>query len=170
MNKLITTLVALAALGFGIYLNVDQLTGLEGDKAGGYPLQSYTFNTPDGTSLDLGALEGKITVLNFWATWCPPCVEEMPELDELYTELKTKNIELIGIAVDSPSNVNEFLKKTKVSYPIVLAGLGGTELGKKMGNNQGGLPYTVVLDEKGKVLLAKAGRIQMQTIRDTLPR
>lgn len=170
MNKLITTLVAIAALGFGIYLNIDQLTGLEGEKAAGYPLKSYTFNTPDGTSLDLGALEGKITVLNFWATWCPPCVEEMPELDALYSELKAKNIELVGIAVDSPSNVNEFLTKTKVSYPIVLAGLGGTELGKKMGNNQGGLPYTVVLDEKGKVLLAKAGRIQMQTIRDTLPR
>jgi thiol-disulfide isomerase/thioredoxin len=170
MNKLITTLVALAALGFGIYLNIEQLTGTDFKNSGNYPLQSYTFNTPDGASLELGALEGKITVLNFWATWCPPCVEEMPELDALYSELKAKNIELIGIAVDSPANVNEFLKKTKVSYPIVLAGLAGTELGKKLGNQQGGLPYTVVLDEKGKVLLAKAGRIQMQAIRDTLPR
>lgn len=170
MNKLITTLVALAALGFGIYLNIDQLTGPQGAKAGGYPLQNYTFNTPDGTSLDLGALEGKITVLNFWATWCPPCVEEMPELEALYLELKPKNIEMIGIAVDTPDNVSQFLKKTKVSYTIVLAGIGGTALGKELGNTQGGLPYTVVLDEKGKVLLTKAGRIQMQTIRDTLPR
>jgi thiol-disulfide isomerase/thioredoxin len=170
MNKLITTLVALAALGFGIYFNLDELTGAEGAKTNSYILQGQTFNTPDGPSLDLGALEGKVTILNFWATWCPPCVEEMPELDALYLELKPKNIELIGIAVDSPANVTEFLQKTKVSYPIVLAGLGGTELGKKFGNQQGGLPYTVVLDEKGKVLLTKAGRIQMQTIRDTLPR
>lgn len=163
MNKLITILVALAALGFGIYLNIDH----SGDR---YPLQGHTYKTADGTSLDLGALQGKVTILNFWATWCPPCVEEMPELDALYLELKPKNIEMIGIAVDSPSNVAEFLKKTKVSYPVVLAGLGGTALGKELGNTQGGLPYTVVLDEKGKVLLTKAGRIQMQTILDTLPR
>lgn len=163
MNKLITLLVALTALGFGIYLNLDNAKST-------YVLQGHTYKTAEGTSLDLGALEGKITILNFWATWCPPCVEEMPELDALYLELKPKNIEMIGIAVDSPSNVAEFLKKTKVSYPIVLAGLGGTSLGKDLGNTQGGLPYTVVLDEKGKVLLAKAGRIQMQTIRDTLPR
>ena len=94
----------------------------------------------------------------------------MPELDELYPELQARNIELIGIAIDSPGNVQQFLQKTPVNYPIVMAGMAGTELGKALGNQQGGLPFTVILDENGKEMLSKAGRIQMNTITDALQR
>jgi len=109
-------------------------------------------------------------MLNFWATWCPPCVEEMPELDELYPQLQAQNVELIGIAIDSAGNVQQFLQKTPVNYPIVLAGMTGTELGKALGNQQGGLPFTVILDENGNELLREAGRIQMSTITNALQR
>jgi len=135
-----------------------------------YPLSGYTFDTPQGGSLDLSALKGKVVVLNFWATWCPPCVEEMPELDHLYPQLQAQNVELIGIAIDSPSNVAQFLQKTPVNYPIVLAGMTGTELGKALGNQQGGLPFTVILDENGNKILTEAGRIQMSTITNALQR
>ncbi len=163
-NKLIPIITAVLALAIGLYFGLKPQGGPE------YPLSGYTFETPQGGSLDLGALKGKVVVLNFWATWCPPCVEEMPELDALYPELRARNIELIGIAIDSPGNVQQFLEKTPVNYPIVLAGMAGTELGKSLGNQQGGLPFTVILDENGKEILSKAGRIQMNTITNALQR
>jgi thiol-disulfide isomerase/thioredoxin len=163
-NKLIPVITAVLALAIGLYF------GLKPQGGPDYPLAGYTFETPQGGSLDLGALKGKVVVLNFWATWCPPCVEEMPELDELYPQLQAQNIELIGIAIDSPSNVDQFLKKTPVNYPIVLAGMTGTELGKALGNQQGGLPFTVILDENGNKILTEAGRIQMSTITNALQR
>ena len=155
------TVLALAAvLCAGLYFGIKQHTP--------YPLAGYSFETPQGEMLDLGALKGKIVILNFWGTWCPPCIEEIPELDALYTELQAENIQLLGIAIDSPTNVREFLQKTKVSYPILLAGLGGTELGKTLGNTQGGLPFTVILNAEGKQILTKAGKIKMKEITDTL--
>lgn len=163
-NKLIPIVTAVLALAIGLYF------GLKPQKGPDYPLSGYTFDTPQGASLDLGALKGKVVVLNFWATWCPPCVEEMPELDALYPQLQAQNVELIGIAIDSPSNVKQFLQKTPVNYPVVLAGMTGTELGKTLGNQQGGLPFTIILDENGNEILTKAGRIHMNTITDALPR
>jgi thiol-disulfide isomerase/thioredoxin len=162
-NKALPIFTALIALAIGLYFGLKPQQG-----ANTYPLSGYTFQTTQGGSLDLGALQGKVVVLNFWATWCPPCVEEMPELDELYPQLKAQNVELIGIAIDSADNVQQFLEKTPVNYPIVLAGMAGTELGKTLGNRQGGLPFTVILDENGNKLLTEAGRIHMHTITDAL--
>ncbi|MDX1670525.1 MAG: TlpA disulfide reductase family protein [Limnobacter sp.] len=164
-QKIIFGVAAIAAIAFGLFFN------LKGDnEQSGYPLQGYVFETPDGAQLDLGALQGRVAVINFWATWCPPCVEEMPELDEVYQhELRPAGIEMIGVAVDRKENVDEFLQKTPVDYPIVLTGFEGTQLAKNLGNAQGGLPFTVILDEDGNVLLKKAGRIQMDTLRNALP-
>jgi thiol-disulfide isomerase/thioredoxin len=165
IKKLLPAITAFLALAIGLYFGLKP-----GQQEQSYPLSGYTFETPQGGSLDLGALKGKVVVLNFWATWCPPCVEEMPELDALYPQLQGRQIELIGIAIDSPSNVQQFLLKTPVSYPIVLAGMTGTELGKALGNQQGGLPFTVILDENGNKILTEAGRIQMSTITNALKR
>ena len=168
-KNLIPYLTGAAALIIGLLIGTN--FGLKpNDQGSTYPLSGYTFDTPEGGSLDLGALKGKVVVLNFWATWCPPCVEEMPELDALYPELKAQNIEMVGIAIDSPSNVDQFLRTTPVNYPIVLAGMTGTELGKSLGNTQGGLPFTVILTDDGKQILAKAGRIQMEEIKAALRR
>lgn len=164
MQKAIIGIVALIALSIGVFLNLEH-----SEQKPDYPLTGYVFETPDQIKLDLGALKGKVSIVNFWATWCPPCVEEMPELDELYQhELTPKGIELVGVAVDSRENVQNFLSKTPVQYPIVLTGFAGTQLAKDLGNTQGGLPFTVILDEDGNVLLKKAGRIQMDTIRNAL--
>lgn len=163
MQKMIMGVAAGVALSLGVYLGFGQ------HKEASYPLTGLQFETPQGASLDLASLKGKVSVINFWATWCPPCVEEMPELDELYAkELKLEGVEMVGIAIDSPSAVKAFLEKTPVQYPVLMAGFGGTELAKQLGNDQGGLPFTVILSEDGNVLLKKAGRIQMESIRNAL--
>ncbi|AMO22222.1 hypothetical protein GCM10027034_25370 [Ramlibacter solisilvae] len=118
-----------------------------------------SFDTPAGSPLPMQALRGKPLLLNFWATWCPPCVEEMPMLDAFFRESSAKGWQLLGLAIDQPTAVRNFLQRTPVSYPIALAGMGGTELAKTLGNEAGGLPFTVVIGAGGQVLRRKMGRV-----------
>lgn len=116
-----------------------------------------SFPTPDGGSLAMQPLLGQWLVLNFWATWCPPCIKEMPELDRLARDHAAHGVRLVGLAIDAPTPVRQFLQRTPVSYPIALAGLEGTELARALGNTQGGLPFTAVFDRSGQVLHRKLG-------------
>lgn len=122
-------------------------------------LWSSTFETPSGTQLALQSFRGKPLLLNFWATWCPPCVEEMPAIDAFFRQNSARQWQVAGLAIDQPSKVREFLKKTPVSYPIGLAGLGGTELSKALGNETGALPFTLVIGRGGDVLERRMGRL-----------
>ena len=122
-------------------------------------LWSSRFDQPNGEPLALSSLRGRPLVLNFWATWCPPCVEEMPLLDRFYQQNSNKNWQILGIAIDQPSAVRRFLGQFPVHYPIVLGGMQGNGLGRLLGNEQGSLPYTVVLDEQGHLVQRKLGRL-----------
>ena len=118
---------------------------------------ALTFDTPEGTPLNWQGLQGRGLILNFWATWCPPCVREMPELDRLHTTLAPRGWQVVGLAVDGPTPVREFLAKVRVGFATGLAGFGGTELAKALGNTAGGLPYTVVIDAQGRIRHRKMG-------------
>ncbi|AOZ00798.1 alkyl hydroperoxide reductase [Cupriavidus sp. USMAHM13] len=125
---------------------------------------------PNGASLDLAALRGKTLVVNFWAPWCGPCVEEMPELTALHREYAGKPVEFVGIGIDSPSNIQQFLKKVPVDYPLAVAGFTGTELVRNFGNSAGGLPYTVIISPDGAVQFRKLGRVTADELRAVLPK
>ena len=114
---------------------------------------------PDGQPLALDTLQGTPLLVNFWATWCPPCVEEMPLLDAFYRENSTSGWQVIGLAIDQPSSVRRFLVRTPVTFPIGFAGLDGTELAKSLGNTSGGLPFTVVFGADGSVRQRKMGQV-----------
>jgi len=124
-----------------------------------------SFPNPNGEPTPMASARGRLTVVNFWATWCPPCVEEMPELSLIHAEMSSKNVKVVGLAVDSPSNVREFVEKHRFSYPLLVVGASGAELAKKLGNRIDGLPYTALVDEKGVVLKKKAGRIREEELR-----
>lgn len=115
------------------------------------------FDTPTGGSLGLAGLKGKPVLLNFWATWCPPCVKEMPELDRFHTEFSPKGWQVLGLAIDGPTPVKEFLAKVHVGFGIGLAGFGGTELAQALGNAAGGLPFSLLIDAQGRVRHRKMG-------------
>ena len=123
------------------------------------------WQTPDGKLANTERWQGKILVVNFWASWCPPCVEEMPTLDKLQLEFKHQNVLFVGIGIDSPSNIRQFLENTPVSYPIVIGGLEGSNLSKQMGNSQGALPYTIVINAQGKASSSKLGKISEEELR-----
>lgn len=122
-------------------------------------LWSLSFATPQGASLSMASLRGRPLLLNFWATWCPPCVEEMPLLDAFFRQQAANGWQVVGLAIDQPSAVRTFLRRTPVTFEIGLAGLDGTALGQGLGNVSGGLPFTVVLDGAGKVRERRMGRV-----------
>lgn len=116
------------------------------------------FERPEGGRLTLESLRGRPLVINFWATWCPPCVREMPELDRFARDSANHGWQVIGLAVDSPTPVREFLKALPVNFPVGLVGLGGTELSRQLGNTSGALPFTVLIDASGQVVQRKLGQ------------
>jgi thiol-disulfide isomerase/thioredoxin len=121
---------------------------------------SLAFDRPDGTRLALADFRGTPLLLNFWATWCPPCVREMPALDRFARAHAARGWRVLGLAVDKSEPVREFLARTPVSYPIALAGFAGIELTRQLGNDGGGLPFTVVFDRRGGVRERHAGEVR----------
>ena len=120
---------------------------------------AMSFDTPDGKPLPMSRFRGKLLLVNFWATWCPPCVEELPLLDFFYQENKHKYVQIVGLAVDQPSAVRTWLKTRPLNFPVGMAGLAGTDLSKSLGNVSGGLPFSVVFGTSGQLLHRKIGKV-----------
>ena len=112
-----------------------------------------------GNEQMLGRWSGKLLVINFWATWCAPCREEMPMLDRLQKTHGPNGLQIVGIAADSRSNVDNFAKSTKLSYPLFADENGAIELSKRLGNRFGLLPFTAVIRPGGEVLMVQTGII-----------
>jgi thiol-disulfide isomerase/thioredoxin len=100
---------------------------------------------------------GQPLVLNFWATWCPPCVKEMPELDRFGRDFASRGWQLAGLALDNEAAVQQFLQRVPVRFAIGLAGFAGSEIGRSLGNLRGLLPFTVVFNRDGAIAQRKLG-------------
>jgi thiol-disulfide isomerase/thioredoxin len=116
-----------------------------------------SFTQPDGQTLALAPLLGQPLVLNFWATWCPPCIKEMPELDRFAKTFAVRGGRVVGLAVDNPTAVRQYLAKAPVGYIIGMAGFEGTQLSRSLGNSTGALPFTALFDRRGAVVQRKLG-------------
>lgn len=116
------------------------------------------FERPEGGELALAPLRGRLLVVNFWATWCPPCLEEMPDLDRLQATHAAQGLAVVGLAVDGPAAVRQFLARRPVRFAIGMAGLEGTDLSRRLGNQQGALPFTAVFDRTGTLRHRKLGQ------------
>ncbi len=110
-----------------------------------------------GQMQSLQSYQGKPLVLNFWATWCPPCVKEMPELNEL--SQRYPQVQFVGLAIDTQRNVTRFLETVPVDYAVYITGHRGVQMMKSLGNTAGGIPYTLVLNADGSVAEHVIGQI-----------
>ena len=150
--------VALAALAAGVWLaqtrhapNAPAPTATE--------LWQLDFPDVEGQRQPLARWRGQVLVLNFWASWCAPCREEIPDFVALRAEYHSRGVEFVGIAIDSPAHVAQFLRTLPVSYPILVGEGAAHHLARQLGDSSGALPYTIVLDRSGTVVLSHLGRL-----------
>jgi thiol-disulfide isomerase/thioredoxin len=173
-TRILAALVVAVAATVGGFYAGHVFTGndtVAATQASGNAVDQLWKATPpgaSGTGQPLAAFKGKPVVVNFWASWCGPCVKEMPTLSAMQREYEKKGITFIGLGVDSEKNVNDFLQKVPVAYPVYVTGFGGADLARSFGNNAGGLPFTVVIDSTGKVRSTKLGEVDPAELRRTL--
>jgi thiol-disulfide isomerase/thioredoxin len=152
--------LGLVALGAGAWLGT---VGRESRDSG--PLLALALPDGAGNQQALSQWQGKVVVINFWATWCTPCREEMPELVRIQQEFGARGLQVVGIAVDNPDKVSQFAKEIGLNYPSLIGGYSAVDVSKGLGNKLSALPFTIVLDRQGGVAQTNLGAIKPQQLR-----
>ena len=168
LNSIIIGLLLIASIGFGFRYYFQGTHSEHGGNQATAPLFAATFPNEKGQPQHLKQYAGKTIVLNFWATWCEPCREEMPELSSLHEEYINKNLVVLGVAIDDVAAISDFVKETKVSYPLFAAEVHGMELAAGLGNDKSALPYTVIIKADGSVAKIYFGRITKPLLEEAL--
>lgn len=137
-------------------------------KVDGAALLGVALPDTSGREQSLGQWRGKVVVVNFWATWCEPCREEMPRFVKLQEQYGDKGLQFVGIAIDQGDKVQGFASEIHLNYPTLLGGYGGIELSKTFGNRLGALPFTVILDRAGGVVQTQLGPMKDAELRSII--
>ena len=162
-NRLAFGTAAVLALAAGIGLALF-------DRAPADTTALLALSLPDsaGQPQPLAQWHGKVLVVNFWATWCAPCREEMPDLVRAQNEYGAKGLQIVGIAVDNADKVQQFAKEIGLNYPALIGGYSAMDLSKDLGNSLVALPFTLVLDRRGKVVYTHLGPVKPDKFRDVI--
>jgi thiol-disulfide isomerase/thioredoxin len=171
MNKrflIFALIIAVTCLSIGVYFGNKkfQVDSVKDESVKQF--LALTLKDSQNKPQAINQWKNKFLVVNFWATWCKPCVQEMPELVELQKEFSAQNVQFLGLGIDSPTNIAEFAEKYQISYPLFAAGMEGTELSRAMGNKAGGLPFTVLISTDGRVVKSYLGRLKMDELRSDI--
>jgi peroxiredoxin len=118
----------------------------------------------EGNIRNIKDWDGQIVLLNFWATWCPPCLEEIPDFIEIQQDLDKRGFQIIGIAVDNEENVREFANEMEMNYPVLAGEMEAIELSQRYGNTIGGLPFSAIIDKNGKVTHTITGELSRERL------
>ena len=156
--------LALAALAAGVWLAQARYAPKTPTASAVSALWQLRFPDQQGHEQPLSQWRGQVVVLNFWASWCAPCREEIPDFVALHAQYRAKGVEFVGIAIDNQTNVAQFLQHLPVNYPILIGEGGADSLARQLGNPSGALPYTIVLDRGGHIVLSHLGRLPRATL------
>lgn len=168
-NTLIFIVAIIIAGGSGFalqkYLKQEQVSN---NPAIGNQRPEFAAMDLQGQMRNIKEWDGKLIFLNFWATWCPPCLKEIPEFIELQKAYGDQGFQIIGIAIDDADAVREFADRMGMNYPSLLAEVDGIGLGKRYGNGIGALPYTVIINRNGKISQTIRGELSKKHALDIL--
>lgn len=160
-------LFTLAVLVWAAPRLLPHLGAVAGVRSGGNARPSYRVATLAGDTLGSESLRGQVVLVNFWATWCGPCVEEMPLLERWHREAGDR-LQVIGVALDDPEEVRRFVADTGVSYPILLDAPGPTDASVRFGDTRGVLPYSVLIDARGRIIDRQMGSFHEESLKEWL--
>lgn len=163
----VIAIVAVLSAALGFYLGhvlegrVHSQSHTDPPLAIAVPDERPVFSLPDtsGQTRSVQEWDGKVLVINFWATWCPPCREEIPEFVALQRKYAGRGLQFVGIAIDEREAVVPFMEAVGINYPVLLGQLTGVELSRDYGNRWGALPYTAVIDREGHIVFVKPGAL-----------
>lgn len=164
---------ALAGIGAAWWPTMPKSPGFAGKQGTGgdqnAAFWNLSFDTPGGQTLTMASYRGKPLLVNFWATWCPPCIEELPLLNSFHEANKAR-FQVLGLAVDQPSAVRKWLQARPMGFATGMAGLEGTQLSKSLGNVSGSLPFTAVFGQTGELVDRKTGKVSPEDLAAWLKR
>lgn len=153
--------VAVLALAAGMAAHlVGPEKAAPGGLPGGYQVLKMNLADADGRPQPMQQWDGKILVVNYWATWCPPCIEEMPAFSRLQQNLSTNGVQFVGIGIDVPDKIRHFRDTNKISYPLLVGGMDAASSSAELGNKHQALPFTAIFDSQRKLVTVKLGRWQ----------
>lgn len=150
-------MAAIAAIA-GYYFNRGSLNSSASDGAV-RSLMLASFLDRSGKPQSMSQWRGKVLVINFWATWCVPCREEIPALMKIQRKYASNNVELVGIAIDNASKVRDYANDMRIHYTLLIGDMNALTLSHDLGNRAGVLPFTVVLNRVGKLAYSHAGAL-----------
>ena len=150
--------IACAALGAGYLTSIWVQKPVPSQDAAEV-LLATTLPDLHGERQALAQWKGKVLVVNFWATWCPPCLKEIPEFIRMQDEFGDRNVQFVGIAIDDRQKVADFAAKLGINYPVLMAEIEGISLSRQAGNRLGGLPFTVIIDRQGRTAKVELGTL-----------
>ena len=127
--------------------------------AAALPIYELVLADLKGQPQGLGQWRGKVLIVNYWATWCLPCREEMPGFSRLQDKYRDKGVQFVGISIDTADKIVEFQKTTPVTYPLLIGDMTVMENSAKLGNSRQALPFTAVFDREGRLVATKLGRL-----------
>jgi thiol-disulfide isomerase/thioredoxin len=150
--------VAIMALSGGYFVH---LWLLEPESANDPASVLLAASLPDlaGRQQPLTQWQGKVIIVNFWATWCPPCLREIPEFVRVQERLGARGVQFVGIAIDDHAKVAAFVASHAINYPVLMAESEGIALARAAGNRLGGLPFTVIIDRQGRTAKVELGTL-----------
>ena len=158
-ERLLIVCVALAAAAAGYAYNLWRTGPASGDT--GLPaLMAARLPNLEGNPQSLDQWRGKVLVVNFWATWCAPCREEIPLFVKLQKEYGERGLQFVGIAIDQPEKVRPYAAELGMNFPVLIGGADAIDLTRTLGNSASVLPFTVILDRKGALAQKKVGALK----------
>jgi len=165
-----TTIIAVVitgvlALGAGLYFGAGRLGMTAEERPSAATLLALTLPDPAGKQESLVQWKGKLLIVNFWATWCSPCREEMPEFVRAQKEFGGKGLQFVGIAVDEADKVRQFAADIGLNYPALIGGYGAMELSRTLGNRVMALPFTVIVARDGSIAHTQLGPLKDEQLR-----